>query len=126
VRDGAAAGAKPRKAVVNDDLLLDCFDRLKDTADADGRNFRYVAALLLMRRKRFRFEDAARDAGGARRAGRAGRARRDLHHVTDPRLNDEQMPPCRPKYSVSWAGSDGGRAEAALSRRLVTAIRVSG
>src|SRR5262245_23660464 len=42
------AGQKPRKPVVNDSLLLDCFDRLKDTADADGLNFRYVAALLLM------------------------------------------------------------------------------
>lgn len=84
-------GAKPRKAVVNDDLLLDCLDRLKDTADADGRNFRYVAALLLMRRKRFRFEDAARDPDGRDvlvvRDARGG----TLHHVTDPRLNDEQI-----------------------------------
>ena len=55
---------KPRKPVVNDDLLLDCFDRLKDTADPDGLNFRYVAALLLMRRKRFKFEDAVRDDAG--------------------------------------------------------------
>lgn len=86
-----AAGAKPRKPLVNDDLLLDCFDRLKDTADADGLNFRYVATLLLMRRKRFRFEDAARDADGRDvlivRDARGGA----LHHVLDPRLNDEQI-----------------------------------
>ena len=86
-----AAGHKPRKAVVNDDLLLDCFDRLKDTADADGLNFRYVATLLLMRRKRFKFEDAARDADGRDvlivRDARGGA----IHHVTDPRLTDEQV-----------------------------------
>lgn len=86
-----AAGAKPRKAVVNDDLLLDCFDRLKDSTDADGLNFRYIATLLLMRRKRFKFEDAARDAGGREmlivRDARGG----TIHHVLDPKLNDEQI-----------------------------------
>lgn len=85
-----AAGTKPRKAAVNDDLLLDCFDRLKDSTDADGLNFRYVATLLLMRRKRFRFEDAARDAAGRDvlivRDARGGA----VHQVIDPRLNDEQ------------------------------------
>ena len=86
-----ASGQKPRKAVVNDDLLLDCFDRLKDSTDADGLNFRYVATLLLMRRKRFRFEDATRDAAGHDvmivRDARGGA----IHHVLDPRLNDEQI-----------------------------------
>ncbi len=86
-----AAGNKPRKPVVNDDLLLDCFDRLKDSADPDGLNFRYVATLLLMRRKRFKFEDAARDTNGRDvlivRDARGG----TIHHVVDPRLNDEQI-----------------------------------
>lgn len=85
------AGQKPRKPVVNDDLLLDCFDRLSGTADADGLNFRYVAALLLMRRKRFKFEDAARDESGRDvlivKDARGGA----IHHVTDPRLSDEQI-----------------------------------
>ncbi len=86
-----AVGHKPRKPVVNDDLLLDCFDRLKDTADPDGLNFRYVAALLLMRRKRFKFEDAARDESGRDvlilRDARGGA----VHHVVDPRLTDDQI-----------------------------------
>lgn len=86
-----SAGHKPRKAVVNDDLLLDCFDRLKDSADPDGLNFRYVAALLLMRRKRFKFEDALRD-----EQSRDVLVVRDtrgaaVHHVVDPRLPDEQI-----------------------------------
>jgi hypothetical protein len=85
------AGQKPRKPVVNDDLLLDCFDRLKDSTDADGLNFRYVATLLLMRRKRFKFEDASRDELGRDilivRDARGGA----VHHVIDPRLNDEQI-----------------------------------
>lgn len=86
-----AAAVKPRKPVVNDDLLLGCFDRLKGSNDADGLNFRYVAGLLLMRRKRFRFEDTIRDD-----AGRDVLILKDaklgaVHHVADPRLTDDQI-----------------------------------
>jgi hypothetical protein len=76
---------------VNDDLLLDCLDRLKESADAGGRNFRYVAALLLMRRKRLRFEDVARDPDGRDvlilRDARGGA----VYQVTDPRLTDAEV-----------------------------------
>lgn len=71
--------------------LLDCFDRLKGSADPDGLNFRYVATLLLMRRKRFKFEDAVRDEQARDvlivRDVRGGA----IHHVVDPRLTDEQI-----------------------------------
>jgi hypothetical protein len=85
------AADKPRKPVVNDEVLLGCFERLKDSADPDGLNFRYVAALLLMRRKRFRFEDVIRDA-----AGRDVLLLKDakggaVHQVVDPRLTDDQI-----------------------------------
>src|SRR4029079_1923924 len=46
------------KPTINDDLLVDCFEHLADTTHASKLRFRYVVALLLMRRKRFRFEDA--------------------------------------------------------------------
>jgi hypothetical protein len=82
---------KPRRPVVNDEALLACFDRLKETTEADGLNFRYVAALLLMRRKRFRFEDVARDEAGRDvlflKDVRAG----TVHQVVDPRLNEDQI-----------------------------------
>jgi hypothetical protein len=85
------AADRPRKPVVNDDLLLGCLDRLRESADADGLNFRYVAALLLMRRKRLRFEDAARDADGrdvlVLRDAKGGA----VHQVTDPRLTDAEV-----------------------------------
>jgi hypothetical protein len=85
------ADDKPRKPVVNDELLLDCFDRLKESNDPDGLNFRYVAALLLMRKKKFRFEDAIRDEAGRDvllvRDSRGGA----VHQVVDPKLSDEQV-----------------------------------
>jgi len=82
---------KPHRPIVNDDLLLDCFTRLTDSGDPDGLNFRYVAALLLMRRKRFKFEDVVRDEPGRDvllvRDGKSG----SVHKVIDPHLTDEQI-----------------------------------
>src|SRR5262249_38386440 len=87
----APADDKPRKPVINDELLLDCFDRLKESSDPDGLNFRYVAALLLMRKKKFKFEDAIHDDAGRDvllvRDSRNGA----MHQVIDPKLADEQM-----------------------------------
>ena len=85
------AADKPRKPAINDELLLDCFDRLTDTTEPDGLNFRYVAALLLMRRKRFKFEDALRDEAGRDvllvRDARGGK----VHRIADPRLTEGQV-----------------------------------
>jgi hypothetical protein len=81
----------PRKPIINDDVLLGCFERLQESTDADGLNFRYVAALLLMRRKRLRFEDVARDETG-RDVLRLKESRTGaVHRVVDPRLNEEQI-----------------------------------
>jgi hypothetical protein len=82
---------KPRKPVVNDDVLLGCFDRLKESTDPDGLNFRYVVALLLMRRKRFRFEDAIRDSAGRDVLLLKDSKGSTVHQVADPRLTDDQI-----------------------------------
>ncbi len=82
---------KPRKPVVNDEALLVCFDRLKDSRDPDGLNFRYVVALLLMRRKRFRFEDVIRDASGRDLLLLKDIKGGAVHQVADPRLTDDQI-----------------------------------
>jgi hypothetical protein len=48
----------PRRPQFDDDLLLDCFNRLEGQTEPDRVNFRYVLTLLLMRRKRLKFEEA--------------------------------------------------------------------
>lgn len=87
----APTADKPRKPIVNDEVLLGCFDRLKDSTDPEGVNFRYVVALLLMRRKRFRFENVVRDESGRDvlllKDGKGGA----VHRVADPRLTDDQI-----------------------------------
>lgn len=44
---------------IDDDVLEDCFHRLADELEPSKVNFRYVAALLLMRRKRLKLEQTA-------------------------------------------------------------------
>jgi hypothetical protein len=48
---------KPKKPSYNEDVLLDLFRHLSESVDPSRVNFRYVVALLLMRRKRLKFED---------------------------------------------------------------------
>src|SRR5262249_29620759 len=50
-----------RRLVVDDELLMNCFERLAEETDSNRIQFRYVVALLLLRRKRLRFDDLRRD-----------------------------------------------------------------
>jgi hypothetical protein len=81
---------RPAKPTINDDLLVDCFEHLAGTADPARQRFRYVVALLLMRRKRFKFEDARK------RGERDSLVVRDVrtgrrHEVDDPQMTDPEM-----------------------------------
>jgi hypothetical protein len=81
---------RPAKPTINDDVLVDCFEHLADTTDPARQKFRYVVALLLMRRKRFKFDDArkrddretlvVRDAKSGRR-----------YEIDDPQLTEPEM-----------------------------------
>ena len=73
----------------DDDLLEECFNRLAGQTDPSRVNFRYVVALLLVRRRRFRIQtDAAETTGSMTvRCGRTGA----LHCLTVPQLTEEEM-----------------------------------
>jgi hypothetical protein len=84
------ASGQPRRPMINDELLVDCFEHLGQATEPGQRNFRYVIALLLMRRKRFKFEDVRKRDGDEwilLRDAKSG-AR---HEVPDPRLTDDEM-----------------------------------
>jgi hypothetical protein len=79
-----------RKPRIDDELLMDCFGRLEGQDDPGRVNFRYVLALLLMRRKRLKFEEARKD--GERellclRCARTGAK----YQVVNPRLTEAEM-----------------------------------
>jgi hypothetical protein len=80
----------PRRPPVDDELLLDCFVRLESETDPTRVSFRYVLALLLMRRRRLKLEEARQEAGRevlCLRCSRTG----VRHQVVDPGLSDEEM-----------------------------------
>ncbi len=84
------ASERPRKPTFNEELLVDWFHHLADRTEPDRVRFRYVVALLLMRRRRLKFEDATQPAGGDAvlwvRDAKSG-AR---HAVPDPKLTADE------------------------------------
>jgi hypothetical protein len=101
-------GAEPSKPRFDDDLLEECFLRLEPQASSPSLppasvaeesepaatpekiNFRYVVALLLIRRKRFRFERTLLD-GGVEKLEIAHARTGAKHLVVNPQLTDEEM-----------------------------------
>ena len=53
-----------RKLLVDDDVILDFFRRLEGSTDDLKVNFRYILALVLMRKKVLKFKDVKRGEGG--------------------------------------------------------------
>jgi hypothetical protein len=81
---------RPTKPTINDDLLVDCFEHLAGTTDPGRQRFRYVLALLLMRRKRFRFDDARKRDDTETLVVRDARSGRK-HELIDPQLTEPEM-----------------------------------
>ncbi len=79
-----------RRAQVDDELLMDCFLRLGDETEPQKVNFRYIVALLLMRRKRLKFEEVQSVDGQEWLHLRCTRSRK-LHRALNPHLSDEQL-----------------------------------
>jgi hypothetical protein len=84
------AGDESRRPRIDDDLLLDCFQRLEGQAEPDRVQFRYIVALLLLRRKRLKFEDARSEHGVELLRLRCPRTSR-VYEVDNPRLTDAEM-----------------------------------
>jgi hypothetical protein len=75
---------------IDDDMLLECFGRLEGQNDPGRVNFRYVVALLLMRRKRLKFGAARREDGHEVLRLRDARTGAE-HDVVNPGLTDAEM-----------------------------------
>ncbi|HMC66167.1 MAG TPA: hypothetical protein VKI65_14620 [Gemmataceae bacterium] len=84
------AEGERRRLRVDDDLLIDCFERLEGESEPSRVNFRYVVALLLMRRRRLKFEEAATEGDQDVLYLRCPRTQ-SKHRVVNPRLTDDEM-----------------------------------
>ena len=87
---GKVPADEARKPRIDDELLMDCFRRLEGDLAPDRVSFRYVVVLLLMRRKRLKFEEARIEDGQEILRLRDARTR-EVYQVVNPRLTDEQM-----------------------------------
>src|SRR5262249_51392869 len=79
-----------RRPPVDDDMLLDCFARLEGQPEPARVNFRYVLALLLMRRKRLEVDEAPRADGREVLRLRCTQTKA-VHEVVNPALGDDQL-----------------------------------
>jgi hypothetical protein len=82
--------SEARKPRFDDDLLTECFERLEGQTEPRRLSFRYVIALLLMRRKRLKFEEARTEGDHeilTLRCMRSG-AR---HEVVNPGISEDEM-----------------------------------
>lgn len=90
-RGKVPAADTPRRPAYNEAVLFDCFDHLDGADEPNKVGFRYVVALLLMRRKRLKFEDAKKRSDGGEvlvlRDARTGRR----VEVPDPRLSEDEI-----------------------------------
>jgi hypothetical protein len=81
--------ANPRPKF-DDDLLVDCFQRLEGQTDPRRVNFRFVVALLLMRRKRFKFEKTVSD-GAIEKIVLHCAGSGAVYEVVNPQLSEDEM-----------------------------------
>jgi hypothetical protein len=79
-----------RRLPIDDEMLVDCLGRLESETDPAKVSFRYVVALLLMRRRRLRFEEAKTLLGQEVLCLRCTRTQQ-LYEVVNPRLTDDEM-----------------------------------
>ncbi len=85
-----SSGDGKRRPPIDDDLLLDCFQRLEGQIETEKVNFRFVLALLLMRRRRLKFEESRTEDGQEvlfLRCNKTG----DHHRVVNPNLSEVEM-----------------------------------
>jgi hypothetical protein len=81
------AARRPR---IDEELLVDCFQRLEGQTEPGRLSFRYIVALLLLRRKRFKFEETRQASGQELLYLRCTRTRAQ-YQVVNPRLTTEEM-----------------------------------
>lgn len=79
-----------RRPPIDDEMLLDCFARLEGHTDPGKVRFRYIVALLLMRRKRLKFEEARQEADQEILVLRSHRSA-DRFQVINPRLTEREL-----------------------------------
>ena len=90
LEDAVPRRDEPVKRIVSDDVLMDMFQRLEGDGEENRRNFRFVLALLLMRRKVLKYVEMKRDENGTALVLQ-DRIRNCRCEVYDPGLSEDKI-----------------------------------
>jgi len=82
--------SEKKKMFVDDGILINFFERLADEREQLKVNFRFVLALILMRKRMLKYEDSKVEEGKEIWKMRFVRET-EVHDVVNPRLDDEQI-----------------------------------
>ena len=94
-----AAPDAPRQGLVDDESLMDLLEQLQEATEPARVSFRYILALLLMRRKMLKYEGTRRDRPDSpkglvmlvRRATKVDETPGPLIEVVDPGMDDQAI-----------------------------------
>lgn len=81
---------KKKRLLVDNDVIINLFQRLETEEEPVRQHFRFVLALILMRKRLLKYEDTVRRDGQEFWRMRLG-SEEAVHEVWNPRLNDEQI-----------------------------------
>jgi hypothetical protein len=85
-----ASPDEKKELFVSDEMLMAFFERLANETEAEKLNFRFVLALVLMRKRRLKY-DATRIDGGREVWSLRVAGEKETVEVVNPHLNDEQI-----------------------------------
>ena len=107
--------AKKQRLLVDDEMLIHFFIRLTDTEDLAKIRFRFVLALILMRKRLLKFEQTQHrneeewwQMRLARDTADGAASKDDVQWVCNPHLDDDQIEAVSRELSVILHGSDQG------------------
>ena len=85
-----AAPNEKKQLFVSDDMLMAFFERLANETDPEKVNFRFVLALVLMRKRRLKYDATKMDDGHETWCLRVA-GDKDLVEVVNPHLDENQI-----------------------------------
>lgn len=92
-----------KKLFVDDSVLMNFFERLADETDELKVNFRFVLALILMRKRKLKYEDSRREDNKEIWTMRFVRET-ETHQVINPELDDDQIEQVSQELSAIFRG----------------------
>ena len=85
------AQEQKKKLFVDDEVLCDLFERLKDTTEPPKLNFRFVLGLILMRKKLLIYDTSRTESDGRDVWEMHFKGREDRLDLLNPKLDESQM-----------------------------------